>query len=65
MSNKPITILFPTDIEPKISIAAAHEGLNRSELIRKLVIDFVNNHPMVRIGEAYQKKLETQKDPPQ
>ncbi|MEM9773515.1 MAG: hypothetical protein AAF902_02965 [Chloroflexota bacterium] len=65
MQQKSITVRFPADIEPKLSIAAAHEGLNRSELIRKLVIAFVEDHPMVKLGEAYQKKLEAQKNSPQ
>ena len=65
MQQKSITIRFPADMEPKISIAAAHDGVNRSELIRQLVIEYVANHPMVKIGEAYQRKLETQKSSPQ
>lgn len=65
MQQKTVTIRFPEEIEYKLSIAAAYDRINRSELIRKLVTEYVVNHPMLKNGEVPQSKLETPENSPQ
>lgn len=51
MSNKSITFLISKTLEHKINVVAAMDGVTRSELIRKLVTDYVVDHPASRFIE--------------
>lgn len=56
MQQTTVTIRFPEDMEYKLSIAAAYDRMNRTEIIRKLVAEYIDNHPMLKEGGASQSK---------
>ena len=51
MSNKSITFLVDEKLEHQINVVAATDGLNRSELMRKLVLQYVSDHPVIAMFE--------------
>jgi len=61
MSKKSVSILMPTELDFQMRVVAAHEGLNPSQLIRKLVQEYVSEHPVAQFSSK-QKSEDKHKD---
>lgn len=53
MLNKNINLLVDADMEWRINLAAAHDEMKRSDLLRKIINEFLDKHPLIQLIESH------------